>query len=156
MTDMTPTPEKKSEFFHYLKEVLIKDHNINPEQANHMIQNTYLQDLWDEIIMDKDISYCIFIMHYSLDRYAKELIDEFNIERRLHMDIEHSVEVEHTQEKKYYQVRNAYLANGLSFLGYRYRKYGFGKDTVYSFENTHGIQDAVEEILELKKRVGLY
>ena len=58
--------------------------------------------------------------------------------------------------KKYYQVYNKYLAEGLAYIGYRYRKYGLGKHTVYSFVADHGIQVVVEELLELEKKVVLY
>lgn len=78
MIDITPTVEKKDRFLNCLKDVLIKDYNINPEQANYMIQNTYLQDFWNDIIRDKDIQFCIYMFHDSMDKYAKELIEEFD------------------------------------------------------------------------------
>lgn len=57
--------------------------------------------------------------------------------------------------EKYYIVRNKYLAEGLAFLGYRYQKFGYGKETEYSFPNSNNIKDAINYLLELKKKINL-
>ncbi|MGJ0845962.1 hypothetical protein ACR77J_04660 [Tissierella praeacuta] len=56
-------------------------------------------------------------------------------------------------DKKYYIVRNKYLAEGMAFLGFRYMKFGFGKDAEYSFEDTKEFRDALAQILQLKKNI---
>ncbi|APQ95568.1 hypothetical protein [Clostridium botulinum] len=58
--------------------------------------------------------------------------------------------------KEYYEIRKKYLAEGLAFLGYRYFKEGFGKDTIYKFKNTKEFNMALNELMKLKDRVGKY
>ncbi|MEL5897279.1 hypothetical protein AAGC94_04245 [Clostridium sporogenes] len=58
--------------------------------------------------------------------------------------------------KEYYEIRKKYLAEGLAFLGYRYFKEGFGKDTIYKFKNTKEFNIALNELMKLKNRVGQY
>lgn len=56
-------------------------------------------------------------------------------------------------DKKLYRVRSEYLANGLSFLGFRYRKFGYGKDTIFTFEDTEELRRVVDTLLALKKEI---
>ncbi|HIG0355890.1 TPA: hypothetical protein ACX96U_001178 [Clostridium sporogenes] len=58
--------------------------------------------------------------------------------------------------KEYYEIRKKYLAEGLAFLGYRYFKEGFGKDTIYKFKNTKEFNIALNELMKLKDKVGKY
>lgn len=58
--------------------------------------------------------------------------------------------------KEYYEIRKKYLAEGLAFLGYRYFKEGFGKDTIYKFKNTKEFNTALNELMKLKDKVGKY
>ncbi|EJO5346492.1 hypothetical protein NRP93_000542 [Clostridium botulinum] len=59
------------------------------------------------------------------------------------------------KNNKYIEIRNKYLAQGLSFLGYRYFKFGQGKDTIYSFKNENNIEDSINHLLKLKKEINL-
>lgn len=54
------------------------------------------------------------------------------------------------------EVRNKYLAEGLSFLGLEYFKHGYGKDTIYTFKDTREFRIAMQKINALKKELGLY
>lgn len=54
---------------------------------------------------------------------------------------------------KTYEVRKKYLAEALSFLGFRYYKKGFGEDTVYSFEDTEKFSKAMKELNQLKDKL---
>lgn len=58
------------------------------------------------------------------------------------------------QSKDYYEVRSRYLAEALAFLGFRYIKLGFGKETLYSFEDTYDFRFYLTRLLDLKKSVG--
>ncbi|EJO5347014.1 hypothetical protein NRP93_001080 [Clostridium botulinum] len=58
--------------------------------------------------------------------------------------------------KEYYEIRKKYLAEGLAFLGYRYFKEGFGKDTIYKFKNTENFRQALTGLMELKEKHGQY
>jgi len=58
--------------------------------------------------------------------------------------------------KKFYEVRKRYLAEALSFLGFRYYKKGFGDETIYSFENTNKFSKAFYELNQLKERLKNY
>lgn len=55
--------------------------------------------------------------------------------------------------KKYYIVRNKYLSECMAFLGFRYMKFGFGKDVEYSFEDTKEFRSALARVLQLKKDI---
>lgn len=54
---------------------------------------------------------------------------------------------------KTYEVRKRYLAEALSYLGFRYYKNGFGTDTIYSFENTEKFSKAMHELNQLKEKI---
>jgi len=54
---------------------------------------------------------------------------------------------------KTYEVRKKYLADALSYLGFRYYKNGFGEDTIYSFENTEKFNKAMHELNQLKEKI---
>lgn len=56
--------------------------------------------------------------------------------------------------KKYYAIRNKYLAETMAFLGYSYKKFGFGRDTEYSFEDTKEFAHALSELMKFRKKVG--
>lgn len=53
--------------------------------------------------------------------------------------------------KKYYNVDSRYLANGLSFLGFRYYKFNDEGSTTYSFEDTDEFRKCLSTILTLKR-----
>lgn len=55
-----------------------------------------------------------------------------------------------TTNKKYYIIRSEYFAKGLAFLGFDYYKFGYGKDTEYSFENTTELQSAIKQLFKLR------
>jgi len=59
-------------------------------------------------------------------------------------------------EKKQYIIRKSYLAEAMSYLGFHYSKNGYGKDTVYEFENTDQFNKALTGLMELKAKVGQY
>jgi len=52
-----------------------------------------------------------------------------------------------------YDVKKKYLAEALSYLGFRYYKNGFGENTVYTFENTEKFSKAMHELNQLKERI---
>lgn len=54
---------------------------------------------------------------------------------------------------KYTVIEKRYLANALSFLGFKYYKFGDGKETKYSFEETEKFKFALHELLELKNKL---
>jgi hypothetical protein len=54
---------------------------------------------------------------------------------------------------KLYEVKKRYLAEALSYLGFRYYKNGFGNDTTYSFENTEKFNTAMYELNQLKEKL---
>lgn len=58
--------------------------------------------------------------------------------------------------KKIYEIRKKYLAEALSFLGFRYYKQGFGDETTYTFENTEKFATALHELSELKNKLRNY
>ncbi|NMM64379.1 hypothetical protein HBE96_17300 [Clostridium sp. P21] len=60
------------------------------------------------------------------------------------------------ENKEYYNIRKKYLAEGMAFLGYKYFKEGYGKDTIYKFKNTKEFNTALTGLMELKKRVGQF
>lgn len=54
-------------------------------------------------------------------------------------------------EKKFYETDSVYIANTLSFLGFRYYKFkNFKGKMAYSFVNTKELQLAVEKVFDLK------
>jgi len=52
-----------------------------------------------------------------------------------------------------YEVKKRYLAEALSYLGFRYFKNGFGADTIYSFEDTDKFSKAMHELNLLKEKL---
>lgn len=57
---------------------------------------------------------------------------------------------------QYYEIRKKYLAEAMAFLGYKYFKDGFGKETVYKFEDSKELRKALTGLMELKEKVGKY
>ena len=55
--------------------------------------------------------------------------------------------------KNYTTIEKKYLAEALSFLGFKYYKFGEGKETVYSFEDTDKFRFALGELLELRNKI---
>lgn len=55
-----------------------------------------------------------------------------------------------------YEVKKKYLADALSYLGFRYYKNGFGIDTIYSFENTEKFSQALIGLNLLKDKLNMY
>lgn len=55
--------------------------------------------------------------------------------------------------KKYFKVTNLYLADALAFIGYKYFKNGFGKETTYTFQDTQQIQLAINELINMRKQL---
>ena len=51
---------------------------------------------------------------------------------------------------KYTQINKKYLAEALSFLGFRYYKFNDDGQTVYSFENTEKFSKALVKLLQLR------
>lgn len=58
--------------------------------------------------------------------------------------------------KNYYEIRKRYVADALSWLGYRYKKEGYGKDTIYKFEDTEEFNRALSGLMELRNKVGKF
>ncbi|GCD11404.1 hypothetical protein [Clostridium tagluense] len=56
---------------------------------------------------------------------------------------------------KFLEVRSKYFAQGLSFLGFRYMKFGFGVDTIYGFEDTQILRTAMTKMISLKNSLNL-
>lgn len=57
-------------------------------------------------------------------------------------------------DKKYYETDRIYIANALSFLGFRYYKFtNFKGDLVYSFVNSETLQLAVQKLFALKYEI---
>lgn len=57
--------------------------------------------------------------------------------------------------KIYYQTDKKYLAESLSFIGFRYYKFNNDKTTnvmTYAFDNTKELRAAIEEIMSLRKK----
>lgn len=55
--------------------------------------------------------------------------------------------------KKYTTIEKKYLAEALSFLGFKYYKYGEGKEIEYSFEETDKFKFALGELLKLRNKL---
>jgi len=53
-----------------------------------------------------------------------------------------------------FHVKKLYLADSLSYLGFRYMKFTdkFSGDTVYSFQDTKEFRNALNDLLELKQK----
>lgn len=56
----------------------------------------------------------------------------------------------------YYEIRKKYLAEAIAWLGYRYWKEGYGKDTIYKFKDTEEFRNALTGLMQLKNQVGKY
>ncbi|AQS09661.1 hypothetical protein CLOBY_17920 [Clostridium saccharobutylicum] len=56
-------------------------------------------------------------------------------------------------EIKYKNIRKKYLADALSFLGFRYMKFDNENGKEYSFEDNKKLQYAFEELIRLKKEL---
>lgn len=54
------------------------------------------------------------------------------------------------QEKKYFETDSVYIANTLSFLGFRYYKFTNEGKQAYSFINSDELQLAVNKMFKLK------
>ena len=54
---------------------------------------------------------------------------------------------------KLYEVKKKYLADALSYLGFRYYKKGFGVNTIYTFENTEKFSKAMTKLNLLKEEI---
>ena len=58
---------------------------------------------------------------------------------------------------KYFIVRKKYLADALSFLGFKYYKFTEPNGSVYySFENSEKLNEAMSELLSLQSRFSRY
>jgi len=58
---------------------------------------------------------------------------------------------------KYFLVRKKYLADALSFLGFKYFKFTEPNGSVYySFENSDKLNEAMAELLSLQGRFSRY
>lgn len=57
------------------------------------------------------------------------------------------------KNSKYYEIRNKYLADGLAFLDFRYKKVGYGKDKKYLFEDTERIRKVIGKLLDIRREI---
>lgn len=58
---------------------------------------------------------------------------------------------------KYFIVRKKYLADALSFLGFKYYKFTNSDGSIYySFENSGRFNDAMTELLSLQNKFNQY
>lgn len=67
-------------------------------------------------------------------------------------------EVDNMNTKKYFEVRNAYLAQGLAFLGFKFYKFNDPNNLnkkIYSFKDTPEITAAIYELNAIKKRINI-
>jgi len=62
-------------------------------------------------------------------------------------------EIKTVENDKYYEIKKKYLAQGMSFLGFKYMKFGFGADTIYGFENTPKFKTALLKFIELRNQL---
>ncbi len=61
------------------------------------------------------------------------------------------------QNKTYYQVKQVYLANSLSFLGFRYYKFNtYENEQIYSFEDTTEFREALTTMCKLKTKYNIH
>ena len=72
-----------------------------------------------------------------------------DINNKLHKDI-----MEETK-KRYVEINNKYLCEGLAWLGFKYQKFGYGKDTKYSFPDTDLMKQAINKLVILKKELNI-
>ena len=56
-------------------------------------------------------------------------------------------------EKKYYTIRNRYLADSLAFLDFKYYKFNDNDGTVFSFEDTKIFREYLTTMLDLRKQI---
>lgn len=54
------------------------------------------------------------------------------------------------------KISKKYLADALSYLGFRYFKNGHGADVFYSFERTAKFDQALTQLKELKEKLNMY
>lgn len=59
-------------------------------------------------------------------------------------------------DKEKYMIKKKYLAESMAFLGFKYYKEGYGKDTEYIFQNNHKFRQALTGLMQLKEEVGQY
>lgn len=52
--------------------------------------------------------------------------------------------------KKYYEIRKRYLAEALSFLGFRYFKFTNDGNIIYNFKDTESFRSALTQLNILK------
>jgi hypothetical protein len=57
---------------------------------------------------------------------------------------------------KTYEVRKKYLAEALSYLGFRYYKFDEPEYTSYSFDDTEQFREALKDMLRLKNKYSSY
>lgn len=53
-----------------------------------------------------------------------------------------------------YNIQKKYMAQAMSYLGYRYYKYNTENGVIYSFERTPEFMNALNELVNLKKNYG--
>jgi len=58
-------------------------------------------------------------------------------------------------ENTYFEIRSRYLAESLAFLGFKYQKYGYDRDTRYSFKDSKLIHSTISRLLSMKKELNL-
>ena len=57
------------------------------------------------------------------------------------------------ENDKYYEIKKMYLAQGMSFLGFKYLKFGYGADTTYGFLDTPEFKIALQKFIELRNQL---
>lgn len=57
---------------------------------------------------------------------------------------------------KYFEIRKKYLAEALSYLGFKYYKFTNADYTMYSFEDTDNFKLALNDLLRLKDKYTNY
>lgn len=58
-------------------------------------------------------------------------------------------------ELKYYNIEKKYLADALSFLGFKYYKFtGITGNTIFGFEDTPNFRNAMNGLFSLKNQFG--
>lgn len=53
-----------------------------------------------------------------------------------------------------FNINKKYLADALSWLGFRYYKFNTSNGTIYSFERTDEFLEAMKQLIEFKKIYG--
>lgn len=56
----------------------------------------------------------------------------------------------------YIEIKKKYLAESLSFLGFRYFKFNMPEYTLYSFYDTKDLREALQDMLRLKDKYRNY